>query len=196
MASLPSSRRRLGCTAGCRWASPPFRLVLVVVINPFGGRPGGGHSPSRLGGPAPVPSFVLLCPSRSDCMGRRLVDALPPLFTGGCFVALLHGGCFATAVALVVDRFGLMLCRLGLSVRWMLCHLRARRPFAFSTMVYLLVGSVVWSGLGSWVREFPPPLFLLFLCCVGVACHLLGGTCNCFNSLYLLRFVSAVLLSS
>ena len=131
MASLPSLRRRLGCTAGCRWASPPFCLVLVVVVNSFGGHLSGGRSPSRLGGPASAPAFALLCPSHSDCMGRRLADALPPLFTGGCFAALLHGGCFATIVALVVDRFGRMLCRLGLSVRWMLCHLRTRRLYAF-----------------------------------------------------------------
>ena len=184
MASLPSLRRRLGSTVGCRWASPPFRLVLVVVVN------------SPLGGLASVPAFALLRPPHSDCMGRRLADALPPLFTGGCFAALLHGECFAAIVALVVDRFGQMLCYLGLSVRWMLCHLRARRSYAFLAMVYLLVGSVVWSGLGSWVREFPPPLFLLFLCCIGVACHLLGGICNDLNSLYLLRFVSFILLSS
>ena len=67
--------------------------------------------------------------------------------SGRCFAVLLHGGRFATVVALVVDRFGRMLCRLGLSVRWMLCHLRARRPYAFLAMVYLfsrfscLVGS-------------------------------------------------------
>ena len=57
-------------------------------------------------------------------------------------------------------------------------------------MLYLLAGSVVWSGLGSWIREFPPPLFLLFLCCVRVACHLLGGTCNRLNSLSLLMYRS------
>ena len=75
----------------------PFCLVLlVVVVN------------SPLGGFASVPAFALLRPPHSDCMGRRLADALPPLFTGGCFDTLLHGECFAAIVALVVDRFGQM----------------------------------------------------------------------------------------
>ena len=33
----------------------------------------------------------------------------------------------------------------------------------FLAMVYLLAGSVVWSGLGSWVREFPPSVVLAIL---------------------------------
>ena len=78
---------------------PPFRLVLVVVIN------------SRLGGPASVPAFALLRPSRLDCIGHCLADALLPVFTGGCCAVLLHGGRFATIVALVVDHFRRMLCR-------------------------------------------------------------------------------------
>ena len=139
-------------------------------------------------------AFVLLCPSRSDCMGRRLADALLPLFTGGCFVALLHGGCFATVVALVVDRFGRMLCRLGLSVRWMLCHLRARRPFAFSTMVYLLAGSVAWScrGLGVGVPSFVVLAVLILVLESSATCLVVRY--NRLNSFCLLRFVSVILL--
>ena len=70
----------------------------------------------------------LFHPPRPGCKGCRLADALPPLFVGGCFAAV---------VVLVVDCFGRMLFRLGSSVGWMLCHLRVWRPLASLAMVFI-----------------------------------------------------------
>jgi hypothetical protein len=75
-------------------------VLLVVVV----GSPRGVH--------VSVPARASFRPPRSSCLGR-LADALPPLVAGGCFAAV------------VVARFVWILCRLGLLVRWMLCHLRA-----------------------------------------------------------------------
>ena len=86
-------RRRLGSTAGCRWASPPFCLVLVVVVN------------SPLGGLASVPAFALLRPPHSDCMGRRLADALPPFCSlADTLLPFGRGGCFAAGFVLLFRR--------------------------------------------------------------------------------------------
>jgi len=81
--------------------APPFRLVLVVVVN------------SCLGGPASVPAFAFFIHLvqvaqdvvwRMLCRPSSLADALPPLScwlliaSGGCFAVLVRrsGGCFAT----------------------------------------------------------------------------------------------------
>jgi len=86
--------------------------IVAVLLGVVVGSPRGVH--------VSVPARASFRPPRSSCL-CRLADALPPPLLADALPPLSAGECFA---AVVVARFVWILCRLGLLVRWMLCHLR------------------------------------------------------------------------
>jgi hypothetical protein len=152
MTSPPPLRRCFGSSVVCRWircrTPTSFAWSWRWSLAVFG-------------------AFLLLCLSllyfvhlHLDCTSRRLVDALSPFFSGGCF---------ATIIVLVVDSLGRMLYRLDCVGRVDAWSFLSLVTFASLTRLHLLAGSclVVSRFVGS--REFP------HCCSCWIACHLLSG---------------------
>ena len=114
---------------------------------------------------ASTPAFARLHLHRSGYVGHRLADVLLPLSSlADALPPFYSGGCFAVAVMLVGNHLGRMLCRHGLLVGCMLCHLCCAINLCtlyvvvfLSRFSCLVVARFVGSG------ESPPLLFLVFM---------------------------------